>query len=480
MLRMVKVRLPFLCCCLALVLAGTSRAGNLDTLGFTSLRVSHPALTGAGQTVAQPEAGGTYQVDPLAVGQSSSLFHYYDSTHPYGGAGASFSLASSHANSVGANLYGASAGGAPGVTSVENFSADYFVNNVVISATPITIASPIVNQSFVFTTSSASDIAIINAYYDSYANSHGTLFVNGLNNGTGSLTNAPASMFNGIAVGRTDGQHSGRAQLVAPGGATSFATPYVTAAAVVLRQAAGLGYFNAQAGTNAADARVLKAGLLNGATKTAGWSHTSTDPLDATYGAGVVNVENSFTTLSGGEKTRSSIALVNLGTIPTNATFTAPVTGFDGWDLNTISATSTRDRVAHYFFDLSTQISLALTATVTWNSLVNLSAVTDVISNFDLVLVNADTDTIVWSSASTTFNVEHIYLTDLPGSKYDLQVILRGGSSAPTLTDTYAVAWSWESTGSSPVPESDAFWMLGALAAFLVVRRRLSTRRANA
>ncbi|MGH8046014.1 MAG: hypothetical protein ACREKL_02100 [Chthoniobacterales bacterium] len=484
---MVKARLPIFSAILALALA-SARAGDLDTLGFTSLRALHPELTGAGQTVAQPEAGGTYQVNPSAVGQPAGLFRYYDSTHPYGGAGATFTSASNHANSVGINLYGATTGGAPGVQRVENFDADYFVNNIVIhlvtvgpSTTwqPVAIASPIVNQSFVFTETNPSNIATINAFYDAYVNAFGTLFVNGLNNGAGSLTNAPASMYNGIAVGRTDGVHSGRAQLVAPAIATSFATPWVSAAAVVLRQAAELGDFLALPGTDPTDSRVLKAGLLNGATKTPGWSHTSTDPLDPTYGSGVVNVHGAFDTLAGGQKDQSSTALIALGTIPTNSPFTAPIGGLAGWDLNSLTALTTSDAVAHYFFDLSNQLSLSLTATLTWDSIVSaLSDTGDRINNFDLVLVNATTHAIAWSSVSTAYNVEQIYLTNLPSAKYDLQVILRGGTGTPSLSDNYAVAWSWTSTG--PVPESNFVWVIGAAGFLFIVRKRLAARRARA
>jgi hypothetical protein len=474
---------------MALLLATSAHAGPLDVMGFTDLRAAHPELTGAGETVAQPEAGSSYQANPVVVGQPSELFHYYDATHPYGGAGASFSagLSSNHAKDVGNNLYGPTTGGAPGVQAVENFNADYFVFDIVINIVtngnvstwePVEIASPIVNQSFVFGDStSAEDVAAISAFYDAYANEFGTLFVNGLDNGAGSLTNAPATMFNGIAVGRSDGNHSGRAQLVAPAVATSYATPYVSAAAVVLRQAAGLGYFQALVGTDATDARLLKAGLLNGATKTSGWMHTSTDPLDTTYGAGVVNVNTSFDTLSGGQHLRSVANTTVLNTISTATPFALPVTGFDGWNLTTLTATNVTDAVHHYFFDLSDQLTLTLTATLTWNSLVDLSQGLDVISNFDLVLVNTITHSVVWSSASTTQNVEHIYLTNLSGSKYDLQVILRGGPSAPIFTDKYAVAWSWQDTGTAPVPESDGMWVIGAAGLFFIVRKRLAVRR---
>jgi hypothetical protein len=442
-------------------------AGPLDDLGFTALRTVHPELTGAGQIVAQPEAGPPYQVNPVAVGQPASLFEYYDTVHPHGGAGAVFTSASGHANDVGSNLYGATTGGAPGVQMVQNFDAGYFFSDIIQAN--VAISAPIVNQSFILDTADALAIAQANRAYDAYANAHGTLFINGLNNGTSTLTNAPASMYNGIAVGLESGVHSGRAQLVAPAGATSFATPYITAAAVVLRQAATLGLTGALPGTAATDARVLKVALLNGATKTTGWSHTSTDPLDVTYGAGVLNVENSFEHLAGGQHARSSSASITPGTIVTNATFTAPISATSGWDLASLSEPLTNDAVSHYFFDLSSETSLTFTATLTWNSMIVFGQ--NRISDFDLVLVNSTTGSILWDSSSTTQNVEHLFLTGLAGSKYDLQIILRDGAGAPLSSDTYALAWSWAGLTTS-VPEGGQVGVLiGAVMVLLVIAR---------
>ncbi len=463
---------------LALSLAAVSgHAGVLDDMGFTALRAAHPELTGANQTVAVVEAGPPYQINPASIGYGGTI-RYYDSTHPYGSSGATFTAASGHANTVAANIVGPTAGGAPGVQQVENFDANYFFSHVIYSTQPMAIASPIVNQSFVFTTTYANTIAVVSAYYDNYANTHGTLFVNGLNNGSASLTNAPASMYNGIAVGVTGGSHSGRAQLVAPAGVTSFATPYVTAAATVLRQAAGLGYFQALSGTDATDARVLKAGLLNGATKTSGWTHTTADPLDANTGAGVVNVKGAYDTLAGGQHARSSTVQIATGSISTSAAFTAPISSDNGWDLRSLSALSNNDGVNHYFFDLSSETSLSLTATLTWNSVVNFNTGTNSITNFDLVLVDANTQAVVWQSASTTHNVEHIHLTNLPGSRYDLQVILHG-QAVGAVSDTYALAWAWQSTGTTPVPEVNFAWGIAMLGLGAIARRRMFRSRSH-
>jgi hypothetical protein len=458
-----------------------AHASDLDTIGLTTLLASHPELTGSGQIVAQAEAdvgGGAFEVNPTSVGLPSSTFTYYNSAHPYsGGASYDSSLVSSHATEVGSHLYGATTGVAPGVSAVQNFEASYFLNSIVVNQTQI--SAPIVNQSFVVSSTDASTIASVSRSYDAYANRYGTLFVNGLNNGSGSTTNAPAAMFNGIAVGRMDGSHSGRAQIVAPGSATSFATPYVTGAAVVLRQAAVNGDFGALSGTNATDSRLLKAGILNGATKTDGWSHTSTDPLDATYGSGVLNVNASYNQLAGGQHACSVSSTTSLGTISTSTAFKNALPAAQGWDLQALSPGVSKDTVAHYFFDLgSTSGAISLTATLTWNSIANTTLGTDSFNNFDLVLVNSTTGGVAWSSVSTDENVEQIYLTDLAGAKYDLQVILRGGRSALTSTDagTYALVWSW--TSLTAVPESDRAWLIGALGFAFILAKQIRRRRA--
>ena len=53
--------------------------------------------------------------------------------------------------------------------------------------------------------------------------------------------------------------------------------------------------------TNSAfDIRTIKALLLNGAVKPADWTNIAPSPLDTRYGAGVLNVLNSYEQLAGG------------------------------------------------------------------------------------------------------------------------------------------------------------------------------------
>ena len=122
--------------------------------------------------------------------------------------------------------------------------------------------------------------------------------------------NPPATCYNGIGVGAYGGSSSigptldnGRAKpdITAPGlRTTSFSTPQVAGAAAVLMQA-GLRGDGGGDTNSAADIRTVKALLLNGAIKPADWTNHAASPLDTRYGAGVLNVFNSYKQLAGGK-----------------------------------------------------------------------------------------------------------------------------------------------------------------------------------
>lgn len=471
---------------LSLVWPCVGISAPLDDIGVTGLWELDPSLTGAGVTVGMVEAqngAGLYQINPSTTGLPADRFRFYESASPYGGTGAAYSSEkeSWHANSVGDGYFDVQTGVAPGVARVENFEAEYFYNQIVSRVfrgtwTPTSVASQVVNQSFVFSTSDATTIATVSRFYDAYANQYGTLFINGLNNDTGTLTNAPASMFNGIRVGRLDGNHSGSPDLIAPGSATSFAAPYVSGAAAILIQAAERGDVLANAGTNPADARVIKAVLLSGATKTEGWTNSATTPLDASVGAGIVNVLNSYHILSAGQKATTLTEAVAHGVTPVARDFTslAALEGNAGWDLRSLTASTTTDQVAYYLFDLSNdaEVTLSFTATLTWNSLADVALATNQISNFDLLLIDVANQAIVGSSVGDAQNIEHLYLTGLAPGQYSLQVILRGGDSAPIFTDTYALAYQWDPV-VIPEPQGIALLAFGILTAMVVSLKKM-------
>ena len=211
------------------------------------------------------------------------------------------------------------------MSTIDNYQADYYYNNLIAPGIlPSSIDSrlhdaQVVNQSFIFVSDSGQPIEdpTVDQNYDNYAALHGVLFVSAIGNGPSTIPPAsPSSAYNGIGVAAlnisgpptmgptTDGRS--KPDITAPGSYTSFSTPYVSGCAAILMQAAARGDGGAGTQTIAGDIRTVKALLLNGATKPAGWTHTSTQPLDTTYGAGEVNVFNSWKELRAGDQAVSA------------------------------------------------------------------------------------------------------------------------------------------------------------------------------
>jgi Subtilase family len=419
--------------------AANGESQDLTTIGVTSLRQIAPGLTGSGVYVGQAEAGNpTWEVSPAAVGQPVSLFTWIstngsDSTFPNGGG-----FESGHADRVGNAFYGNSAGVAPGVSHINNYTAEYFYGTVVsgqVQVTPV-----IVNQSYIFGgTGTANDLD-----FDNYTARYGTLFVNGV--GNGGPVSSPATAFNGIGVGAYGGNTSvgpttdGRCKpdITAPADFTSFSTPLVAGVATLLLQAAKEGAGGSiSAATNAL---TLKALLLNGASKPPDWTNSTAYPLDARYGAGIVHAVNSYRSLRGGKQgfTVNTTSTSLAGHLPpaanTNIYFRR------GWDYNTLSSSTAKDSVNHYFFDVggTSRTSFVFTATLGWQKGVNQA----LISNFDLYLYNVSNNVLVASSQSTANNVEHIYVPSLPPGRYDLQV-LKSAAAGLGFAESYAVSWDF-------------------------------------
>ena len=114
---------------------------------------------------------------------------------------------------------------------------------------------------------------------------------------------------------------STRPDLVAPMGATSYATPVVASAAALLVEVGHNGGTtlstdplvqsttnrNGDTIYNAERSEVVKAALMAGASRTAsqlllGYHATTTNGLDSTYGAGQLNIYNSYHIIAAGEQ----------------------------------------------------------------------------------------------------------------------------------------------------------------------------------
>jgi hypothetical protein len=451
----------------AVFISAMARGQNLDQIGVTLLRDETTNLNGAGIRVAQPEAGynlvTNWEVNPVAVGQPPGFLTYISASGSTTAFPNSLSSESSHADSVAELFYGISSGVATNVAHADNFDANYFYNSIIAGTVPSNIGDAVVNQSFTFGnvtnnfqtngSVSVSEQQTVDSKYDNYATQFKTLFVSAVNNqysvsppGTSYNCIGVAAYGGGSSVGPTLDNGRCKPDITAPGGETSYSTPLVSGAAAVLMQAALRG--DGGSDTNsAADMRTLKALLLNGAIKPAGWTNVPPQPLDTNYGAGVLNVFNSYEQLAGGKQGYIVSASVTSGGAHPPTGNLGTVGTLSGWDFNSISSTSAgifssaTDGVNHYYFNVTNNFSgqnFTATATLVWNRQQNQTA----INNLDLYLYNCASSNLVACSTSLVDNVEHIWLPQLPQGRYDLQVLKNSGNSASD-SESYALAWEF-------------------------------------
>jgi hypothetical protein len=434
-------------------------------MGVTLVRSNDSTLTGAGIPVAQAEAHSAnaddWEVNPPATGQPLSLVTWINTNGFSTNFPNSLGTESGHADAVGNCFYGSATGVAPGVFPVDNFEADFFVNNIVQSNQPmsngIVCQSAIVNQSFTYGPLPVSypltgdSQQTVDSYFDDYTDTYGTLFSSAVNNG-GQVC-APGTAYNSLGVGcygigaqssfgPTVDNGRSKPDLVAPQTHTSFSTPYVAGAAAVLLQSAARG----DAGTNTAaagDARTIKALLLNGALKPGDWNNTTTAPLDTRYGTGVLNLYYSRLQLAAGQQPFSASQTVPAGGAHPPGTPSALIPSLPGWDFQSVTNPSPdSDVVNHYYFDNSANPApaLTLTATLVWNRGLGQAN----INNLALFLYDSSGGGLVTNSVSAVDNVQHIYIPSLPCGQYDLQVVKYGGPSrSVTPSETYALAFQF-------------------------------------
>jgi hypothetical protein len=301
----------------------------------------------------------------------------------------------------------------------------------------------VVNQSFLFCNCQNDNV---DKQWDSYVANFGTVFASGIGNSDNNDGHpcSPATAYNVIGVAAYGGSSGvgpttdlrSKPDITAPESATSYSTPLVSGCAAIMVQAANI------VGTaNASNPLTVKALLLNGAVKPLNqanpddnWTHTATAPLDTRYGAGVLNVFNSYMQLQGGENqpTASNTTTSPIG-ISGNLTVHA------GWDFRAIESTATEDKVNHYFVDLRNEqaSSFTVTTTLVWQRHQNVAG----INNLDLFLYAEDGTQIALSN-SMVDNVEHIFVQNLPTGRYDLEVFKRHSDTVSD-TETYALAFNF-------------------------------------
>ncbi|GAB5404209.1 MAG: hypothetical protein Aurels2KO_24400 [Aureliella sp.] len=388
-----------------------------------------------------------------------------------------------HAQSVGIRQYGNSTSISPGVTSITGYEANDWINRVLgfdtdpgtageQKAVPSAQNFSVMNHSYIGNGLTSSSATEYNRRMDLVAERDNVTMVVAANNGSANATpQLFAPSYNSITVGLTDGTHShtptsvngsGRLkpEIVAPHGTmpsnsfTSFSTPVVASAAALLRhKGSNMG------GGNAIRNEVTKAVLLAGATKDefSGWSNTPTQPLDGTYGAGELNIYNSYHILDGGEFDGGAIEA---------ATLDVAARGWD-YEANLADAAS-----LYYNFEV-TSPSAEASVILTWNvDISDAGGILDYdtlnLANLDLRLYDSSSSflgSLIGESISTIDNTEHLYLQGLTPGDYTIAVNSTSGS-----TD-YALAWQF-----TAVPEPSALTGgLIAMAGVLLRRRRLPT-----
>jgi hypothetical protein len=368
--------------------------------------------------------------------------------------GVSYSV-SSHARTVGLNLYGEGSP-FPGLAEVECYSASDWVNRFLAlesNVPPGVAVEWIQNHSWVQTSLDDAEIPEIQdalVRIDHMTERDSVLPIVGLNNGSG--TTVPplmATAFNVISVGVTSGNHSrggtlapftqpGRAkpELVAPHSVTSYATATVSSAASfladeILRNLTSYG--------EALRPEILKAILMAGATQDAlaEWNRSPEAPLDPIYGAGELNLSRSHHILTRGALQPSDTA--------------APLLA--NWQAGTAAGGST----ASLEFQIPEGLAAKrLTAALCWNRHVLNTSTTGGfspdVSLPDMALTlksGGDLNQVIETSRAPVGNVEFLMTRAvLPSGNYVLEV-------ESDMDSDFGIGWIIETTTVEIHPEPE-------------------------
>ena len=298
----------------------------------------------------------------------------------------------------------------------------------------------------------------------------------GTGNSAGSANQALlSSAFNVIAVGKTAGSAMGSKavdsvytggrvvpHIVTPYGYTSNGTPLVSSVAALLIEHAhnnpSLSQNDSKTDRNgntlyqAEYANVLKALIMAGADRATANTYTTdnitdyrADPanqsangLDKRYGAGQLNVFNSYTMLQAGEQDSQEDG--NTGTAGLNGFgYDEAFGGSNGSNSSANYTMTTTDAASEV------KISLVWNIDINGGSRFNFNE-SAILHNLDLSLIDVTTGSIVAVSASTLDNTENIVHALQAGHQYKIRVNRVGGN----FNWNYALAWQ-----VIPLPDFD-------------------------
>ena len=469
------------------------RADHNSDIGYTQLQQELGAALPDGTGVAVTQVEGTLMVN----GQSAWMPDFQDAAFAgktiINESNAPAGLYSAHGTGVGRDFYGLTTSIAPGITNIAAYGANDwlgagFLQTVLPDTTaPFEDPTPDVSTSRISNSSWIGTAVPFETYVlrrvDWVVETDEILHLVGLNNGDGvTASTAPllASAYNVLAVGRSDSLHlvstpaldstyvAGRArpEIVDPINSTSSATPHVSAAAALLLQTGSAnlcpltdpvssGMTN-RAGVlvcNAQRSEVIKAALMAGADRV---THNSApnptnlalyrgavanrtgNGLDRRYGAGQLNVRNSYWIIKGGEQNSTEDG---------NAGATVASSSFD-YD-PAFGGLNGSNSVATYPLPIS-NLPRLLTASLAWN--LDISGPTadppgPTRSNFvttatlwdlDLAVIDlaAGGLPVMASSQSTLENTENLWFVVPANAQFALRVTRKSG-----FRWDYGLAW---------------------------------------
>lgn len=350
--------------------------------------------------------------------------------------------ASPHAYTVATYSYRVTARPGFFLPHIKNWSASGFLGADALNsgfAPPLATFTQVQNHSWITTDANNLSDAELNEFvrrFD-YVNSRDRILAAvGLNNGSGTVVpQVWGCSYNSITVGRLDGNHSrggtvagvdgaGRSKpdLIAYGNAvaTSYSTANVSGMAALLL---GIAYDHPEL-SNVYHPEVSKALMMASALKPAGWSNSSSQPLDPIWGTGELDAYHCYHLLKAGEHPASP----------------APV-GSSGWDY--AAQLSPATTASYTFIVPEGKVSERCSVVLNWfrqfeeNPAANGFASLPVLPDFELRLFESQAGvpgTQLALSDSPVDNVEHIYLPLLPAGEYTLTL-------ETDLPSSYAIAW---------------------------------------
>lgn len=459
------------------LLPAVAAADYRADIGYTKLQQQLGVATPDGTGIRVTQVEGSTQVNGQEAWFPDPANAEFVGKTISNASGAPTGLYSSHATSVGGSFYGNMRSIAPGVSTITAFSANDWMGGGALltilgsgGSRPLSSTSRVANHSYVGSAPGAESYVLRRV--DWLVETDEYLQVVGLGNGAGtSYVAMLGSAYNVIATGRTDGQTqvgsvaldetytAGRTRpdLVDPSDYTSTAAPRIASAVAMLAQAGhdnpawsndpvSTGMTN-RAGIlvrNAERSEVLKAALMAGADRVTHDS-TSTDllnyrssiadqtgnGLDRRYGAGQLNVHNSYWILAGGEQGSTEDG---------NAGGSVASRGFD-YD-PAFGGASGSNSTATYPLPVDAKPRL-LTAALVWNLDINGGSANNFNPaatlhdlNIEVIDLGGDGSPVVVASQSTVENTENIWMIVPAGAQYALRVMPVG-----SFRWDYGLAW---------------------------------------